>query len=41
MYPSNRIQKKINTYAVVFKALGIINEKEMKKITVKKFNEKL
>ncbi|MGD6969054.1 hypothetical protein [Rossellomorea vietnamensis] len=36
MYNSGRIQKKINRYAVVFKAMGILNEEELKKITERK-----
>ncbi|MGF2616454.1 hypothetical protein ACQUWN_12710 [Rossellomorea aquimaris] len=35
MYRSGRIQKKINGYAVVFKAMGILSEEELKKITEK------
>ncbi|WP_421378315.1 hypothetical protein ACOJQI_12685 [Bacillus salacetis] len=40
MYPSGRIQRKIQTYAVVFKALGILSEEEVKLITEKKHIEK-
>jgi hypothetical protein len=35
MYPSGRIQKKINTYAGVCKVLGILTDKEVKVITEK------
>ncbi|MGD6802719.1 hypothetical protein ACQCVK_06985 [Rossellomorea vietnamensis] len=36
MNTSGRIQKKINRYAVVFKAMGILSEEELNKITEKK-----
>ncbi|WP_456274467.1 hypothetical protein [Bacillus sp. AK031] len=41
MYTSSRIQRKMIKYAHVFKALGIINEEELKKISVTKRIEKL
>ncbi|WP_409250805.1 hypothetical protein V1502_11575 [Bacillus sp. SCS-153A] len=33
MFPSKRIQRKIVTYAFVFKSMGIIDDQEMKKLT--------